>query len=269
MYLVVIRSDLKNPLFISDVESTSQNNPTTESPKGQTRYVSRPNAATIQKYLDAQGLVAVAATLITATVPGYAGGLSVPVVDLSDSAIKAVSGLGSATAAQVVAIRNMLGYHFVETDSVKKSFLAGSIHGYLSSSFCPDSRGTFNTPPATPGQAIKVVQDLAPGSFSTSLFTVSTPTITSLVLSGTLTINGSGGLLGYGLYTPSVIIVGLGGRRITSAQILAAGGTITDTQIVVPASLIAATATITTIPTTGKTWVIVEVNDMLSNKYAL
>ena len=371
MYLVVIRSDLKNPLFISDVESTSQNNPTTESPKGQTRYVSRPNRANIQKYLDAQGLnqlltssgwtstgwtgtynsfthntgnttalvntlaavalqsytltvtitgrtagtvtatfgggttgavsnttsvtfaasttatlaitpttdfdgtvsvtvaVEIAAALITATVPSYAGGGGVPAVDLSDTAIKSIIGLSGASAAQVVAIRNMLGYHFVETDSVKKSFLAGSIHGYLSSSFCPDSRGTFNTPPATPGQAIKVVQDLAPGSSSTSLFTVSTPTITSLVLSGTLTINGSGGLLGYGLYTPSVIIVGLGGQRITSAQILAAGGTITDTQIVVPASLIAATATITTIPTTGKTWVIVEVNDMLSNKYAL
>lgn len=270
MFLVVIRSDLKNPLFISDVESTSQNNPTTESPKGQSRYVSRPNAAKIQKYLDAQSLVASAATLITATVPGYAGGLSVPVVDISASAIKAVSGLSSATNAQVVALQNMLGYHFVETDSVKKSFLAGCLHGYLASSFCPDSRGTFNTPPATAGQAIKVVQDVNASSTSTTAFTVLTPAITSLSLSGTLTINGSGGgLSGYGLYTPTVIIVGLGGRRITSAQILAAGGTISDTSIVVPASLIAATATVPTVPTTGKTWVIVEVNDMLSNKYAL
>jgi hypothetical protein len=372
MFLVVIRSDIKNPLFISDVESTSQNNPTTESPKGQTRYVSRPNRTNIQKYLDAQGLnqllkstgwtatgwtgtynsfthntgnttaltntlaavalqvytltititgstagtvtatfgggttgaisgttsvtfaasttatlavtpttdfngtisvsvaVEVAATLITATVPSYAGGTPVPTIDISATAIKAIIGLAGASNAQVVALQNMLGYHFVETDSVKKSFLAGSIHGYLSSSFCPDSRGDLNHPPASAGQAIQVVQDVNASSTSTSLYTVLTPVITSLSLSGSLTINGaSGGLLGYGLYTSTVIISGLGGRRITSAQILAAGGTISDTSIVVPASLIAATATIPTVPTTGKTWVIVEVNDMISNKYAL
>jgi hypothetical protein len=372
MFLVVIRSDLKNPLFISDVEPISQTNPTTESPKGQDRYVSRPNRANIQKYLDAQGLnqlltssgwtstgwagaynsfthntgnttalvntlaavalqqytltititgrtagtvtatfgggttgaisnttsvtfaasttatlavtpttdfdgtvsvsvaVEIAAALITATVPSYAGGGGVPVVDISATAIKAIIGLAGATNAQVVAIQHMLGYHFVETDAVKKSVLAGNIHGYLSSSFNPDSRGDFTHPPATAGQAIKVVQDVDASSTSTSLFTVKTPIITGLTLSGTLTVAGSsGGLSGYGLYEPTVIILGSGARKITQAQILAAGGTVSDTSIVVPASLIAASPTVPTVPATGKTQVRVRVNDMLSNAYAL
>lgn len=270
MFLVVIRSDLKNPLFISDVEPISQTNPTTESPKGQSKYVSRPNAANIQKYLDAQGLVATAAALITATAPGYAGGGSVPAVDISMTHIKTVSGLSGATDAQVDALQNMLGYRFVETDAVKKSVLAGCLHGYLSSSFNPDSRGDINHPPATAGQAIKVVQDVNHLSTTTTAFTVLTPTITGLTLSGTLTVTGaSGGLSGYGLYEPTVIIIGNGARRITQAQILAAGGTVSDTSIVVPASLIAATSTVTTVPATGKTWVLVQVNDMLSNKFAL
>jgi hypothetical protein len=372
MYLVVIRSDLKNPLFISDVEPVSQTNPTTESPKGQARYVSRPNRANIQKYLDAQGLneltrstgwtvgagwagtynsfthtsgttalsntlaavalqvysltvtitgrttgtvtvtfgggttgaisattttsitasttdnlvitpstgfdgtvalsvkVEIAADLITATVPGYAGGAVVPTVDISATAIKAVIGLSGATDAQVDAIQNMLGYHFVETDTVKKSVLAGCLRGYRSSSFNPDSRGDLNHPPATAGQAIKLVQDVNHHSTSTTDFIVLTPFITGLTLSGSLTISGaSGGLAGYGLYEPTIIISGFGGRHITQAQILAAGGTVSDTSIVIPAALIAATATVPTIPTTGKTWVRVQVNDMLSNKFAL
>lgn len=372
MYLVVIRSDLRNPLFLSDIEPVSQTNPTTESPKGQARYVSRPNRANIQKYLNDQGLnellkstgwtvgsgwtgtynsfahtsgttalsnslagvatqvysltvtitgrtagtvtvtfgggttgaisattttsitasttgnlvitptndfdgtvalslkVDAAAALITATVPGYSGGLVVPTVDISATAIKTIIGLSGVSNAQVETIQNMLGYHLVETDIVKKSVLAGCIHGYLSTEFNPDSRGDLNHPPATKGQAVQVVQDVNHLSTTTSLFTVSTPIITGLTLSGSLTIAGSaGGLIGYGLYETTVIITGYGARRITQDQILAAGGTVTSTSIVVPASLIAATATVPTVPTTGKTWVRVQVNDMLSNLYAL
>jgi hypothetical protein len=270
MFLVVIRSDLRNPLFLSDIESISQTNPTTETPKGQAKYVSRPKAASIQAYLDSQSLTASAAGLITATVPGYAGGSSVPTVDISATAIKAVTGLSGATNAQVVHLQNMLGYHIVETDFVKKSVLAGCLHGLLSSSFNPDSRGALGHPPATAGQAIKVVQDVNALSTSTTLLTVKTPIITGLTLSGTLTVTGaSGGLAGYGLYEPTVIITGSGGRQITQAKILAAGGTVSDTSIVVPASLIGTTATVLTVPATGKTWVRVQVNDMLSNKFAL
>jgi hypothetical protein len=372
MFLVVIRSDLKNPLFISDVEPISQTNPTTESPKGQVKYVSRPNRAAIQKYLDAQGLneitsstgwtstdwtgaynafthttgnttalsntlaavalqvytltititgrtagtvtatfggattgaisvtttktftasttgalvitptstfdgtvavsvaVEIAAALILATVPSYAGGGVVPTVDISATAIKALIGLSGAKNAQVEAIQNMLGYHFVETDPVKKSVLAGVLHGYLSPNFNPDPRGDLNHPPATAGQAIQVVNDVNHLSTSTTLFTVKSPIITGLTLSGSLTISGSsGGLSGYGLYEPSVVIHGNGARRITQSQILAAGGSVTDTSIVVPAALIAASPTVTTIPATGKTQVRVQVNDMVSNAFAL
>jgi hypothetical protein len=372
MFLTVIRSDLKNPLFISDVEPISQTNPTTESPRGQARYVSRPNRVAIQNYIDVQGLneltrstgwtvgagwsgsynafthtsgttalsntlaavslqvysltvtitgrttgnvtvtfgggttgaisvttttsitasttgnlvitpstgfdgtvalsvkVEIAADLITATVPGYAGGLVVPTVDISATAIKAIIGLSGATNVQVEHIQNMLGYHFVETDAVKKSVAAGCLHGLLSANFNPDSRGDLSHPPATAGQAIKVVQDVNHLSTSTVLFTVKTPTITGRTLAATLTVTGaSGGLAGYGLYEPTVIIVGYGARQITQAQILAAGGTVADTSIVVPAALLGATATIPTVPTAGLSWVLVQVNDMLSNKFAL
>lgn len=372
MFLCVIRGDLRNPLFISDVEPKSQANDPVESPKGQSRYVSRPNLVAIQNYLTAQGLsellkstgwtstswtgsynafthntgnttaltntlaavssqvytlkititgrtagtvtatfgggttgaisntttvtftasttatvaitptttfdgtvavsitVAAAAALISATVPSYAGGLVVPTVDISGTAIKAIIGLSGASNTQVGVLQSMLGYHFVETDILKKSFLAGVIHGYLSTGFNPDPRGDLNHNPATPGQAIVCVQDVVPSSTSTTLFTVLKPVITGLTLAGTLTVTGSGGgLLGYGLYESSVILTGFGARRITQAQIIAAGGSVADTSIVIPATLIAATATVPTIPTAGKTFVRVQTNDMLSNTFAL
>ena len=42
MYVGVIRGDLPGPLFLADLEQTSQTNFPTE-PFGQTQYISRPN----------------------------------------------------------------------------------------------------------------------------------------------------------------------------------------------------------------------------------
>ena len=377
MFLCVIRGDLRNPLYISDVEPRSQADAPVESPRGQTYYVSRPNLVAIQKYLTDQGLsellrstgwggtgasswtgaynsfthnatttdstpltntlagvnlqvytltitvtgrtagtitatfggvagsaisitttttvtatgtgtlsivpttnfdgtitvsikVAAAAALLAATVPSYAGGVVIPTVNISGTAIKAIIGLTGATNTQVSALQNMLGYHFVETDILKKSFLAGVIHGLRSPKFNPDPRGDLNHAPTTPGPAVVCVNDVVPGSTTTTLFAILQPVITGLTLSGTLTVTGAtGGLAGYGLYESTVIITGKGARRITQAQILAAGGTVSDTSIVIPAALIAATATVPTIPTAGSTFVRVQTNDMLSNTFAL
>jgi len=50
MRVGVIRGDTPGPLFLADLEPTSQYNPPTE-PAGQTRYVSRPNATTLTNFL--------------------------------------------------------------------------------------------------------------------------------------------------------------------------------------------------------------------------
>lgn len=251
MRVAVIRGDLSKALFIADLEPKSQADASVESPKGNARYVSRPNATTIQKYLDAQALVATASTLITATVP--VGGP----VDVSSATIKGVSGLSGATDAQVLALQDLLAPQFVETDAAKKSFLAGNLAGFRSSGFNPDPR---REPPLTPGAAIAVVQDdgSTPFAFAGPVLTTAdlgTPTTGALRLTGTE-------LAPYGLYEVTVILAGPGAKKLTQAQILAAGGTLSATQINIPASLIPG-ATLTT--TTAR----VQVNDLLTAAVAL
>lgn len=50
MYVGVIRGDMPGPIFMSDLEPTSQTNYPTE-PVGQSRYVSRPNALNLTNFL--------------------------------------------------------------------------------------------------------------------------------------------------------------------------------------------------------------------------
>src|SRR5690349_7144758 len=119
MRVGIIRGDLPGPVFLADLEPTSQTNFPTE-PPGQTRYVSRPSVAAITAYLAKQGLSASATALITATVP--IGGP----VDVSSSTITGVSGLGSATGTQVIALQDLLAPKFVETDVAIKSFQVGN-----------------------------------------------------------------------------------------------------------------------------------------------
>lgn len=255
MRVAVIRQDLSKSLFIADLEPKSQANATVEPPLGQNRYVSRPDPVAIQAYLNAQGLIAVAATLITATVPVAPGP-----VDVSSGAITGVAGLGGATAAQVAALQDLLAPHFVETDVAKKSFLFGNLAGFRSASFNPDPR-KFPTPPAN-GAAITVVQD-----DGVTPFAVAQPVIAvadkDTPLAGDLRITGTG-LVGYGLYTLTVILLGVGARKLTQAQILAGGGAIAANglQIDIPAALVPGIALTTT---TAR----VQVNDMLSAAVAL
>jgi hypothetical protein len=162
MFIAVIRRDLEKSIFLADAEPKSTADASVESPRGQDRYLSPPDPVAIQTYLNAQGLVAVASVLIAATVPTYTGG-AVGIYDISSAKITGVAGLGGATAGQVAALQELLAHHFVETDVVKKSFLNGNIHGYLSPTFNPDIHrgglGQGTQTPFTSGQAIVALKD--------------------------------------------------------------------------------------------------------------
>lgn len=251
MFVAVIRGDLSKPLFIADLEPKSQANATTESPLGQNRYITRPDATRLAAYLTSESLTVVVANLIAATVP--VGGP----VDISPATIRGVTGLAAATDAQVTAIQNFLAAKFVETEVVKGSYLNGNLAGFRSASFNPDSR---RVPAISNGAAIALVQD-----DGVTPFTVAVPTIVTAdkdtPVAGALRISGSG-FTDTGLYELSVILVGTGANRLTKAAILAGGGTITSSQINIPAALVPAIAV-------GYTSARVRVNDLLSNSVAL
>lgn len=237
MYVGVIRGDLPGPVFLADLEATSQTNFPTE-PAGQARYISRPNLANITAYLAAQSLSASATALITATVP--IGGP----VNVASATIKAVAGLGAATVTQVTALQGMLAYHFTETDVDIKSFAVGNLQGLLKSTFSPDPN---RIPALAQGPAIGVVLD--DGS---TAFTFNAPHISGAVISGgILTITGTG--LGNPEYFDSTKVHIIGGFGLPSflleqrAITHVAGGVISATSIVIPASLIPSAATGSTV----------------------
>jgi len=223
MRVAVIRGDLPGPIFIADLESTSQYNPSTEAP-GQTRYLSRPSATAIAQYLTAQGLVASATTLITATVP--VGGP----VDVSSATIKGVSGLSGASAAQVTALQDLLAPQFYETQSAKESFQVGNLAKFRSSTFNPDPR---RIPAFTNGAAISVVADDGVTAFAAAL-----PNVTGAAFAGALTVTGTG--LGSAEVHASEVILSTptAKKTIKQSQIVAAGGSVSATSIVVPAGLL-------------------------------
>lgn len=251
MRVAVIRGDLSKAIFLADLEPKSTANPSAEPFEGQTRYLSRPDVTAIQAYLDGESLAASASGLVTATVP--VGGP----VDVSSSTITGVAGLGGATATQVAALQDLLSYKIVETDVAKKSFLYGNLSGYRSASFNPDPR---REPALSNGAAVGVVAD--DGS---TTYAVAVPNIVTADKdtpgAGALRITGTG-LAPYGLYETSVVLSGTGARRLTQADITGAGGTITATQINIPASILSGIALTSTVAR-------VQVNDMLSNAVAL
>lgn len=250
MFVAVIRGDLSGPISLLDLEPKSQTSPAVET-CGQNRYLSRPDAVKIQSYFTAQGLSASPSALITATVP--VGGP----INLAGTTILGVAGLGAITATQLTAIQALLAAKLVETDIVKQSFLAGNLQGFLLSTFNPDTR---RTPALSNGPAIAVVQD-----DGVSVFTVSVPVLTTAATNtpsaGALRITGSG-FLGTGLYEPTVVLQGTAGKKLTQQAILAAGGTVTDSQIDIPASLVVGVLA-------GFTSARVKVTNRLSNLVAL
>lgn len=145
MRVAVIRADLPGPIFLADLEPRSQSNLSLG--HGQTRYISRPDTTRIATYLTAQGLVASASALVTATVP--VGGP----VDVSSTTIKAVSGLSGATVTQVTALQDLLAPRLVETTVVRASWVSGNLKKLRNSTFNPDPNRL------SASAAIIVVQD--------------------------------------------------------------------------------------------------------------
>jgi len=223
MRVGVIRGDVR-VLFVGDIEVVSQYNPAVET-RGQERYLKRPTPASVSAVLAKLGLSASSAAVITATVP--VGGP----VNVSPATIRGVAGLGAATDGQVTAIQDVLAPHIVETDVALKSFKVGHLHGYASASFNPDPR---RIPAIVSGPAISVVAD--DGS---TPFTVADTAISGAVAAlGAITISGTGLGSTELLATTVKVTKGASQARVSHRQIVAAGGSVSSTSIVVPASLL-------------------------------
>ncbi len=229
MRVAVIRADLPGPVFLGDLESSSQFRDGVDA-KGQTRYLSRPSTTSIASYLASQSLSASASALVTATVP--VGGP----VDVSSATIKGVSGLSGATDAQVLALQDLLAPQFYESTFALESFQVGMLSKLKSSSY------TAGLTPTT-GAAVVVVANDGVTAFSAPLPSISSADLDTPT-SGAMTITGVG-LGSTELYATEVVLSGAISKRLSQKQILTAGGTVTATSIVIPASLLSG-ATLTT-----------------------
>lgn len=191
------------------------------------------------------GLAAGARTVPAASAYITAGN---PVGGPINVATATMTGVGSSTSANalalippsrgtVTAIQDTLAPMFSDTDLAVDSYLVGMLADYRNSNFNPDSR---RKPAIANGPAIAVVAD--DGS---SAYTVTLPTLTSATLSSSLTIGGTGLGSAESAQT-SVKFAGKVKKVLSQSQIVKAGGSVTSTQIVVPASLVVGVTAVTT-----------------------
>jgi hypothetical protein len=137
------------------------------------------------------------------------------------------------------ALADAIAPQFIETKVVEDSFLVGYVAGLRSSSYNPDPRQGL-----TAGAAIQVVQDDGSSAMTWTLPTISSATLDS-PSAGDVTIAGTG--LGDAEVSETVVkFTGDVAKSVNQAQIVAAGGSVTATAVVVPASLIPGAATTTT-----------------------
>ena len=180
-------------------------------------------------------LVPAASAVITATVP--VGGP----VDVSPATVRTQLGSGL-TAAQLAALQDGLAPAFVETDVAVKSFQVGYLHDLRDAAFNPDPN---RLPPIASSPAISVVAD-----DGTTLFTAPLPTITNAQMNvpapGMVTITGVG-LAGQGAPNSEVVSTVVkfftqpDPKSVPQALITAtAGGVVSATSIVIPASKVPA-----------------------------
>ncbi len=183
-----------------------------------------------------QTTIPTAATVITALLP-VAGPL-----DVSDATILATIN-AYMTSAQLLAVADAIAPQIFETSVARDSGYSGQISWLLSASYTPDSRRV----PALPtGAAITVVTD-----DGTTVETFSTlPTTSSCVLdsptTGDVTITGTN-LGSVELQETVVSFTGSIRRTLPQGVIEGAGGSVSATSIVVPASLIPGATLTTTI----------------------
>jgi hypothetical protein len=156
MRVGVIRGDLPGPIFINDLEPTSQYNASTEA-GGQTRYLSRPSVSHVQALINKEAPLGSAAALILATSP-VGGPLNV-----SPAAIRAVADLGTLTDGLVTQLQDAIAPHFVETSAVISSFSVGNLAKFKLGSFNPDPT---RVPAFSDGPAISCVEDNGSTVFS-------------------------------------------------------------------------------------------------------
>ena len=167
---------------------------------------------------------------ITATLP-VGGPLNVSVTNL-----RTTLGAGL-TVDEVEAFADIIAPQFVETNTVLDSFLVGNIQKLLSASYNPDPN---RIPAIATGAAITVVTD-----DGTTLFTSTTPTLVNAQVNvpapGAVTLTGTG-LASVGTPNAEVLATTVtfyvpGQQKSVSQQaIVAAGGTVSATSIVIPAS---------------------------------
>jgi len=176
--------------------------------------------------------VPAASAVITATVP--VGGP----VDVRPVTIRTQLGTGL-TQAQWEALQNALAPRLIDTDTAVKSFQVGYLSDLRNAAYNPDPN---RLPAITPGAAISVVAD-----DGQTLFTASLPLLTNaqfgVPVAGAITLTGTG-LAGAGSPNSEVVATRVkiftapDTRYIDQARIVAAGGTVSATSIVIPASLV-------------------------------
>lgn len=175
--------------------------------------------------------VPTAAALISTTLP--VGGP----LDVSPATVRSSLGAGL-TDAQVKIAADAIAPQFVETDVAIKSFLVGDMAGYLSSGWNPDPN---RIPAFTPGPAITVVQD-----DGVTAFAATKPLLTNAQFGvpapGAVKLTGTG-IAGAGSPNSEVVATAVKFYlpvpvSLSQSAIVAAGGTVSSTIIIVPASIV-------------------------------
>jgi hypothetical protein len=161
-------------------------------------------------------------------------------LDVSSTLIRTTLGAGL-TDVQVAAAADAIAPQFVETDVAIKSFEVGNLAQYLSATYTPDPN---RIPAMALGPAIAVVQD-----DGVSAFVAPVPLLTSgTVIAGVVTLGGVG-LASAGSPNAEVQATTVRFLKIDSNEslkslpqgvIIAAGGVVSSTGIVIPATLVPA-----------------------------
>jgi hypothetical protein len=160
-------------------------------------------------------------------------------VDVSAATVRTNLGAGL-TSTQLSSVQDALAPRFIDTDVSIKSFLVGNLSKYRSASFNPDSN---RIPAIANGAAVVVLAD-----DGVTAFTANQPTLTNaqfgVPVAGAVTLTGLG-LSGSGSPSSEVVATKVkfllpSPRTVDQAVITDAGGVVSATSIVIPASKVPA-----------------------------
>lgn len=237
MRVGVIRNDLPSPILLADLEQVSRQNAPVDAP-GQVRYLSYPTDAALQQVMDDAGATGITVGALRTAV--YTGGS----IDVSFATIDGLAWGGAPdTTALTAAIADLVAPQFAETDVAVESFLYGMISKAAGANFNPGIGAL--------GAAVVVLEDDGTTDFSTAN---TAPVLTTADIGtpvGFMTLTGTGlGKESGGSTSPlrstSVKLTGAVKLTVHQEQIEAAGGSVSDTSIVIPVSLIPGAVVTTT-----------------------